>query len=105
MTLFLRDIAHARAGDKSDTLNICVIAYTIEQYKILERELTKEKVGLVFNFVKGEIQRYCVPSIKGMNFVMLGALRGGVTRSLALDPHGKTLSSLFLDMKIEDAHE
>ncbi|UIN23603.1 AtuA-related protein [Herbaspirillum frisingense] len=97
----LRDIAHSRAGDKGDISNISVIAYRIEDYALLERELTVERVRAHFaGVVQGEVVRHALPQLGALNFVMQRALGGGVTRSLALDAHGKALSGVMLDIKL-----
>lgn len=97
----LRDIAHSRAGDKGDISNISVIAYRIEDYTLLERELTAERVRAHFaGVVQGEVVRYALPQLGALNFVMQRALGGGVTRSLALDAHGKALSGVILGMEL-----
>lgn len=97
----LRDIAHSRAGDKGDISNISVIAYRIEDYALLERELTAERVRAHFaGVVQGEVVRYALPQLGALNFVMQRALGGGVTRSLALDAHGKALSGVILDIQL-----
>jgi hypothetical protein len=99
----LRAIAHSRTGDKGDTSNISVIAYNPEDYPRLERHVTAERVRAHFaDLVLGEVTRYALPGIGALNFVMQGALGGGVTRSLALDAHGKCLSSAILDLEIPD---
>jgi hypothetical protein len=98
----LREIAHARAGDKGNISNLSVIAYDPEHYPFLERYLTAGKVREHFaGVVHGEVKRYAIPSLGALNFVMVDALGGGVTRSLALDAHGKCLSSILLAMEIE----
>jgi hypothetical protein len=97
----LRDIAHSRTGDKGNISNISVIAYDPVNYEKLKRVLTSEKIKAFFSeVVKGEVVRYEVPCIGALNFLMYDALGGGVTRSLALDMHGKGLSSAILDMDI-----
>ena len=97
----LREIAHARAGDKGNTSNISVIAYRTGDYAHLARELTVERVKAHFGaVVTGPVTRYELPALGALNFVMEGALAGGVTRSLVLDAHGKSLSSLMLDLEI-----
>lgn len=97
----LRDIAHSRAGDKGDISNISVIAYRIEDYALLERELTVERVRAHFaGVVQGEVVRHALPQLGALNFVMQRALGGGVTRSLALDAHGKALSGVMLGMEL-----
>lgn len=98
----LRDIAHSRAGDKGDISNLSLIAYRFDDYPLLEKQVTAERVRAHFaGVVHGEVQRYLLPQLGAMNFVMHAALGGGVTRSLALDAHGKSLSSALLDMEIE----
>lgn len=100
----LREIAHSRTGDKGDTANISLIAYRSEDYALLEREVTAERVGQLFRgVVAGPVVRYTLPRIGALNFVLERALAGGVTRSLALDAHGKSLSSALLDLELEDA--
>jgi len=98
----LRDIAHSRAGDKGDISNLSLIAYRPEDYPLLEKQVTAERVKAHFaGVVHGDVQRYLLPQLGAMNFVMHAALGGGVTRSLALDAHGKSLSSALLDIEIE----
>jgi hypothetical protein len=100
----LRQIAHSRTGDKGDTSNVSVIAYDAADYPRLERELTADRVRAYFaGVVHGEVVRHAMPNVGALNFVMHHALGGGVTRSLALDAHGKCLSSAILDMDIGDA--
>ena len=97
----LRAIAHSRSGDKGDVSNISVIAYDPADYAHLVREVTAERVkahlGVV---VHGAVERYEMPAIGALNFVLHQALAGGVTRSLALDAHGKCLSACLLEMTI-----
>ena len=97
----LRAIAHSRTGDKGDTSNISVIAYDAKDYPLLERHVTAERVKEHFaEIVQGEVVRYTLPGLGALNFVMHRALGGGVTRSLALDAHGKCLGSAILDLEI-----
>lgn len=97
----LREIAHSRTGDKGNTSNISLIAYRAEDYQLLKEKITPEKVKAWFaDIVTGDVIRYELPEIGALNFVMYGALGGGVTRSLALDMHGKGLSSAILDIDI-----
>jgi hypothetical protein len=99
----LREIAHSRTGDKGDTSNISVIAYDDRHYEHLRRNVTAEKVKAHFaELVRGEVVRYELPMIGALNFVLGRTLGGGVTRSLALDAHGKSLSSALLDLDIAD---
>src|SRR5260370_21477558 len=102
----LRDIAHSRTGDKGNTSNISVIAYHEKHYPLLLAQVTSARVRAHFaGVVEGEVVRYELPNIAALNFVMAGALGGGVTRSLALDAHGKSLSSALLDLEIEAASD
>ena len=97
----LREIAHSRTGDKGNIVNISVIAYDKKDYPQLLEKVTADKIKKHFSGVaKGEVIRYAVPNIAALNFVMHDALDGGVTRSLALDKHGKSLASHLLDMII-----
>jgi hypothetical protein len=100
----VRDIAHSRTGDKGNTSNISVIAFDKKHYARLCACLTAEAVKAHFDWVvKGEVVRYELPEIGALNFVMAKALGGGVTSSLALDAHGKCLSSYLLQFDLPDA--
>jgi len=95
------DLAHARAGDKGNTSNISVVAYDERAWNILRSQLTVERVMQAFAHVaKGPITRYELPKLRAFNFVIENALGGGVTVSLALDAHGKSLSYLMLDIDL-----
>ena len=97
----LREIAHSRAGDKGNTSNISVIAYDLKNYPLIERHVTAARVREHYSEIaKGEVTRYELPQLGALNFVLCGALGGGVTRSLALDTHGKCLGSAILDIEI-----
>lgn len=97
----LREIAHSRTGDKGNISNISLIAWHPEDYAMLAEQVTAEKVKAWFgDIVQGEVIRYELPELGALNFLMHKALGGGVTRSLALDMHGKGLSSALLDMPI-----
>lgn len=97
----LREIAHSRTGDKGNISNISLIAYKAENYEVIKEKVTADKVKEWFkDIVHGEVVRYELPNIGALNFVMYDALGGGVTRSLSLDMHGKSLSSVLLDMDI-----
>ena len=101
-TFYLREIAHARSGDKGDTNNIGVIAYEPHYYEQILRWVTPERVKAHFgSIVKGRVTRYELPKVHAVNLVLEGALGGGVTRSLSIDPHGKSYSALILTMPIE----
>ncbi|MBP1610245.1 MAG: hypothetical protein H6Q04_2480 [Acidobacteria bacterium] len=99
----LREIAHSRAGDKGNTANISVIAYDPDKYPLLEKHVTAERVKeRLKEIVQGDVVRYELPNIGALNFVMHKALGGGVTRTLAIDLHGKSLSAAILDMEMPD---
>jgi hypothetical protein len=96
------DLAHGRAGDKSDTSNISVIAYDEAGWEILREQLTERVVMKAFAHVaSGPVRRYELPKLRALNFVIEGALGGGVTRSLAQDAHGKSLSSLMMMIELK----
>lgn len=98
----LRQLAHGRSGDKGDILNISVIAHDLRDFSRLRQMVTAERVkAQLGDRVLGEVQRYELPGLGALNFVLHRALDGGVTRSLVLDVHGKCLSSCLLDMEIE----
>jgi hypothetical protein len=102
MTVLLSRIAHARSGDKGDVANIGVIVYEDRHYPALLREVTADRVKNHFgSFVKGSVERYELPNLGAVNFVLHGALDGGGTVSLRTDAQGKTLSSALLRMTIE----
>ena len=99
--MLLKEIAHSRTGDKGNISVISVIASQQEDYKLIKEKVTVEKLKDYFkDIVHGKITRYEIESIGALNFVMEDALGGGVTRSLAIDMHGKTLGSALLEMKI-----
>ena len=98
----LREIAHSRAGDKGDAVNLSVIPYREEDYQTVLREVTVDRVRELFwGVCHGDIERYEVPGISSLNFVLHESLGGGVTKSLALDAHGKSYSSLLLTLEID----
>ena len=97
----LRQLAHSRTGDKGDSSNVSVIVYQLQDYPLIEQQLTTERIRAhLGGRVRGEVTRYCLPSLGAINFVLQDALTGGVTRSLALDPHGKCISGLILDLEL-----
>jgi len=99
----LREIAHSRTGDKGNTSNISVIAYDPAHYPLLEKYVTAERIKEAFaEIVQGDVVRYELPNIGALNFVMYKALGGGVTRTLALDIHGKSLSSAMMNIEIPE---
>ncbi len=100
MKLF--EIAHSRAGDKGNTSTLSLIPYNESDYELLCLKATSEKVKEhLKDIVAGNITRYEMPNICSLLFVCDNALLGGVTTSLALDTHGKSLSSALLEMEIE----
>ena len=97
----LYDFAHCRAGDKGDTSILSLIAYRAEDYPLLVERVTVEAVARhLRGIVAGEIRRYEMPKLGALQFVCERALNGGVTTSLALDAHGKSLSYALLEMTI-----
>lgn len=100
----LHDIAHARAGDKGDISDITIFAFDPRDYPRIAAEVTTERVQAHFaGVVRGQVERFVLPQLGAVKFVLHGALGGGVTRSLALDAHGKCYSSLLLELEIPDA--
>jgi hypothetical protein len=102
MKIKLIDIAHGRSGDKGDAANIGVIAYDDKGYNILRDHLSAERVKEFFNGIcLGEVERYELPNIRALNFILHNTLGGGGTVSLKHDAQGKTLASALLKMEIE----
>ena len=97
----LHDIAIARSGDQGNLATLSVIALDAAHYARIERVLSAERVRAHFaGVVVGEVQRFELPHLGALHFVMHEALAGGVTRSLALDAHGKTLAAAVLDIDV-----
>lgn len=97
----LKELVHIRTGDKGNICNIAVIPYEESNYEKLKEILTAEKIKDFYSdIVKGKVIRYEVDSICAFNFVMYDALDGGVTRSLAIDKHGKALGMALLEMEV-----
>lgn len=95
-------LAHARSGDKGDTANVGLIAYEPEHYPHLVREVTAERVKKHFGpMIEGEVERFELPNLHALNFLLHGALDGGGTRSLMTDAQGKVFSTALLRMEIE----
>jgi hypothetical protein len=102
MKVELVKIAHARSGDKGDTANVGVIALKPEYYPILKKYVTIDKVKKHYgDLVKGKVERFEMPNIGALNFLLHGALGGGGTLTLKHDAQGKTYSTSFLRMKID----
>ncbi len=102
MFVQLAKLAHARSGDKGDTANIGLIALSDEIYPLLVREVTAERVKRHFSGIcKGEVERFELPNLGALNFLLHESLGGGGTLSLMTDAQGKTFSTALLRMKIE----
>ena len=102
MKIRLKDICHGRSGDKGDAANIGLIAYNKDDYELIKKEVTADKVKQFFSGIcKGEVERFEMPNINALNFVLHETLGGGGTVSLKLDAQGKTLASALLRMEIE----
>ncbi len=102
MKIQLKDLAHARSGDKGDTANVGLIALKEEYYPILVREVTAERVKEHFgDMVRGDVERFELPNLGALNFLLHGSLGGGGTLSLMTDAQGKTFSTALLRMYIE----
>lgn len=102
MQVLLQHVAHARSGDKGDTSNIAVFAYTPDFYPLLKQQLSAEAFKAYYRgAIKGPVTRYEADNIEALNFVCQGALGGGVSRSLCLDQYGKALSAAVLGFPIE----
>ncbi len=98
----LYDIAHSRAGDKGNTLVLSLIPYEDKDYPLLREKVTAPLVKeYLKNIVAGEVERYELPNLPALHFVCRDALLGGVTTSLAMDTHGKSLSYALLQMEID----
>jgi hypothetical protein len=101
----LREIAHTRAGDKGNKSDISVFVYEDRDYSIVEEQLTEARVeDELTGIAAGPVTRYELPNLGGFKFVIENALDGGVTTSLRMDSHGKSLSSALLNIKL-DRHE
>lgn len=102
MRLQLVHIAHARSGDKGDTANVGVIAIDPRWYPLLVRELTRERVRDHFRgMITGDVERFELPNLKALNFLLHGALDGGGTLSLKTDAQGKVFSTALLRMTLD----
>ncbi|MCP3028598.1 hypothetical protein [Halobacillus sp. A5] len=98
----LIDIAHSRAGDKGNILNLSLIPYKEKDYERLCQKVTPKAVkNHLKDIIQGDVIRYELPNVKALNFVCYQSLLGGVTTSLAMDTHGKSLSSALLEMEID----
>ena len=99
----LRHVAHSRSGDKGAIVNCSVIAYRPADYPWLRTVLTPERVrSHLADLIEGEVRRYELPHLSALNFVMTRRSGDSVTRTLALDAHGKSLSSALLEMVLPE---
>jgi hypothetical protein len=102
----VRDIAHARAGDKGNTSNVNVWVYDPTDFATLKRCVTPERLKRTYpSLIRGDVERYVVEHLHGLNFVLHNALEGGVNSSLNLDSHGKSWSYLILRLPLDDRPE
>ena len=102
MKIKLINIAHGRSGDKGDAANVGLIAYDDEGYKIIDKYVTADKVKKHFEGICfGEVERYELPNLRALNFLLHNTLGGGGTVSLKHDAQGKTLAAALLRMELE----
>ena len=102
MKVRLLDIAHARSGDKGDTANVGVIALDPRWYTVLDNYVTRDRVAQHFKgMIEGDVQRFELPNLNALNFLLHGALDGGGTLSLKTDAQGKVYSTALLRMIID----
>jgi hypothetical protein len=102
MRVRLLDIAHARSGDKGDTANVGVLALRPEWYEVLDRYLTRERVAAHFEgLISGPVERFALPNLAALNFLLHGALDGGGTLSLKTDAQGKVVSTALLRLVLD----
>ncbi len=102
MKVPLSEIAHTRSGDKGDTCNIGVIAWNEKHYPVLVEQVTADRVKQHFgDLVKGPVERFELPNLGALNFLLHGALGGGGTVSLRTDAQGKTFGAALLGLEIE----
>jgi hypothetical protein len=102
MRVRLLDIAHARSGDKGDTANVGLIALTPAWYPVLVKYVTRDRVAAHFNgVITGGVERYELPNLRALNFLLHGALDGGGTLSLKTDAQGKVFSTALLRLVVD----
>jgi len=100
--VLLRELAHARSGDKGDTANVGLIALKPEHYPVLVKQVTAARVARHFmGMIAGKVERFELPNLRALNFLLHGALDGGGTISLKTDAQGKVFSTALLRMEIE----
>lgn len=99
----LREVCHSRSGDKGTIVNVSLIVFEARHYALITEQVTAARVKAHFaDLASGEVVRYELPLIGALNFVVHGVAGGGVTRTLALDAHGKSLSSALLEMEVDE---
>ncbi|MAT57076.1 MAG: hypothetical protein K8F60_14185 [Melioribacteraceae bacterium] len=102
MKIRLLDIAHGRSGDKGDAANVGIIAYDDKGYQIIKNHLTEERVKRHFEGIcLGKVERFELPNLRALNFMLHNTLGGGGTISLKHDAQGKTLAAALLRMELE----
>ena len=102
MKVRLVDIAHARSGDKGDTANVGVIALRPEWYPLIAHQLTRDRVAEHFRgMINGDVERFDLPNLRALNYLLHGALDGGGTLSLKTDAQGKVFSTALLRMTLD----
>jgi len=102
MKIKLKDIAHGRSGDKGDAANVGLIAFDDEGYKIIDKYVTADRVKNHFEGICfGDVERYELPNLRALNFLLHNTLGGGGTVSLKHDAQGKTLAAALLRMELE----
>lgn len=102
----LHELAHARAGDKGNASDISVIAYAPGDYEFLREQVTADRVREHFaDIARGPVERYELPRLHALKFVLHDALSGGASRTLNLDVHGKSLSSCLLELELPERQE
>ena len=106
MKVQLRRVAFARSGDKGDTVNVGVVAYTESLYTVLQEQVTAVRVKDHFSdLCRGEVERFELPNLRALNFLLHQSLDGGGTRSLMLDAQGKTFGAAILRMEVDAPEE
>jgi hypothetical protein len=102
MKIKLLEIAHGRSGDKGDAANVGIIAYNDKGYEIIKKHLTEDRVKKHFEGIcLGKVERFELPNLRALNFLLHNTLGGGGTVSLKFDAQGKTLAAALLRMEIE----
>ena len=99
--MLLNQLAHARTGDKGNIITISLIAFRKQDFVLIEEKVTAARVAAHFSeLIQGPVERYCLPQLGALNFVLRRSLSNTVTRSLAVDSHGKCLGSALLALEI-----